>query len=176
MRCTSCWAHLETEDKNLISERDSDRLGDVEGKGRFPGRRAPRDDYKVRGLEPRGHQIKLLEARRHAGDVLLPLVEALDVLEGVLQDLADRQCAAFETSFGEAKDLPLGVVHQGLNVFLGFERLRNNLARSLDQLAEYSHVPNDRRIRTQVRGDRPLFDEKGQRCRSADDLELVAPA
>src|SRR6266478_7627773 len=70
----------------------------------FAHTRASGDDDEVRGLETRGLEIELLEAGGDAGDVLLPLVEALDVLEGVPEDPADRERAAFEPALGEAED------------------------------------------------------------------------
>ena len=151
-------------------------LRDVQREGRFAHTRASGDDDEVRGLEARGLEVELLEAGRDAGDVLLALVEALDVLEGVPEDLADRQGAAFEAALGQAEDLSLGVVHDGLHVFLGLERLRDDLARGLDQLAQHRHVPDDRRVRAEVRGDRPLLDQEGQRGGAADELKLLAPA
>ena len=69
--------------------------------------------------------------------MFLSLVQALDVLERVAQDLADRERAALEPALGEAEDPPLGVVHQRLDVVLGLERLRDDLARGLDQLAQH---------------------------------------
>src|SRR5207244_4934862 len=48
----------------------------------FSHARPARDDDEVRGLEPGGLEVELREPGRDAGDVLLALVEALDVLEG----------------------------------------------------------------------------------------------
>jgi hypothetical protein len=139
----------------------------------FPILGRPAMMMKSEGWKP---QVELLEAGRHAGDVLLALVQALDVLERVAEDLADRQCAALEATLGEAEDPAFGVVDQRLDVFLGLECLRDDVARGLDQLAEHRHVPHDRGVRVQIRGDRSLLDQERQRGGSADQLELLAAA
>src|SRR5262249_4770472 len=91
------------------------------------------DDDEVGRLESRRLEVELLEARGHPGDVLLPLVQTLDVLEGVLEDLRDGQRAAFEPALGQAEDALLRVVDQRLNVLLGIERLTDDVRRGLDE-------------------------------------------
>ena len=106
--------------------------------------------------------------------MLLALVETLDVLERVAQDLADRERAALQPALGEAEDPPLGVVHQRLHVVLGLERLRDDLTRGLDELAQHGTVADDRRVRAEVRGNGALLDEQGQRRGPAHEFELIA--
>src|SRR5439155_9532709 len=96
--------HLEAQDQDPAAQVDAHVLGDVEREGRLSHARPARDDDEVRGLEPGGLEVELREPGRDAGDVLLALVEALDVLEGVLEDLADRKRAALESPLGQAED------------------------------------------------------------------------
>jgi hypothetical protein len=135
---------------------------------------ASSDDDEVRGLEARSLEVELLEAGRDAGDVLFALVQALDVLERVAQDLADGERAAFQAPLGEAEDPALGVVHQRLHVVLRVERLRDDLARGLDELAQHGAVADDRRVGAEVGGDGALLDEQGERGGPAHELQLIA--
>ncbi len=168
--------HLEAEDENVAAQVHPDVLRNVQREGRLSHARASGDDDEVRGLEARGLEVELLEARGHAGHVLLALVEALDVLERVLEDPADGQRAAFQSPLGEAEDPSLGVVDEPLHVLLGLERLGDDLGRRLDQLAKHRHVPDDVGIGAEVRGDRGLLHEQGQRCRPAHEVDLAAAA
>src|SRR5262249_7110558 len=132
------------------------------------------NDDEVRGLEARRLEVELLEAGRDAGDVLFSLVQALDVLERISQNFADGKRAAFQAPLGEAEDYPLGVVHQRLDVVLGVERLRDDLARRLDELAQDGAVADDRCVRAKICGDGALLDEQGERGGPAHELELIA--
>ena len=143
---------------------------------RLPHARTSGDDDEVGGLQARRLEVELLETRGDAGDVLLPLVEALDVLERVLEDLADGQRAAFQPPLGQAEDALLGVVHERLHVLLGVEGLPDDVRRGLDQLAQHRHVAHDRRVGAEVGGDRRLFHEQGDGGGAADELELVGAA
>ena len=147
----------------------------VEGLG-LAHARPPGDDDKVRRLESRRLEVELLEPGRDASDVLLPLVQPLDVLEGVLEDLADGERAPLEAPLGEAEDAALGVVHERLDVLLRVEGLRDDLGRGVDELAQDGHVPHDLRVGMQVGRDRRLLDQERQRRRPAHELELIAPA
>jgi len=90
---------------------------------RLPHARPPGDDDEVLWLKARGLQVQLLEAGGDAGDVLLALVQALDVLERVLEDLADGERAALQPALGKAEDALLGIVHERLDILLGVEGL-----------------------------------------------------
>jgi len=146
--------HLETEHEHLAAQRYTHVLRDVEREGRLAHAGPARDDDEVGGLEPRRLQVELLEAGGDAGDVLLALVEALDVLERVLEDLAHGQRAALEAPLGEAEDLALRVVDERLHVLLGVEGLGDDGGRRLDELAQHGHVAHDLRVRAEVGGDR----------------------
>ena len=143
---------------------------------RLPHARASGDDDEVRGLKPRRFEIELLEAGGDTGDVFLTLVETLDVLERVLEDLADGQRAALQPALRQAEDALLRVVDQRLDVLLRVEGLRDDLGRGVDELAQDGHVPHDLRVGMQVGRDRCLLDQERQRRRPAHELELIAPA
>src|SRR5687768_8910448 len=168
--------HLEAQHEHGAAERDAHVLGDVEREGRLSHAWASGDDDEIRRLEARRLEIELLEAGGDAGDVLLPLVEPLDVLERVLEDFADGQRAALQPPLGETEDTLLGVVDERLHLVLGVEGLRDDLRRRLDELAEDRHVAHDRRVGAEVGGDRRLFHEEGDGGRTADELDLVGAA
>src|SRR5207247_10458737 len=105
-------SQLHTEPQMTQSLPTQDLLDPGVERLRPPHARSARDDDEVVGLEPRGLAVQLLEPGRDPGDVFLALVESLDVLERVLEDLADRKGAAQEAPFGEAEDPALGVVHE----------------------------------------------------------------
>ena len=157
-------------------KRHADVLRDVQGEGGLPHARSTGDDHEVGRLQTRRLQIELLEARRHAGDVLFPLVEPLDVLERVLENLAHRQGAAFEPALGEPEDLPLGVVDEGLHILLGLEGLTDDLRRGLDELAQDGHVTHDAGVGREMGGDRRVLDEERQRPRTADGFQRAVTA
>src|SRR5262245_7488708 len=167
--------HLKAQDQYLAVERDTDVLRDVQREGRLAHAGAAGDDHEVRRLQARGLQVELLEARGHASDVLLSLVQPLDVLERVAEDLADWQRAALESPLGEPEDTALGVVDEGLHVLLCLECLTDDLRGRLDQLAQDGHVTDDAGVRGEMRGDGGVLDQQCQRGGTADSLQRVAP-
>ena len=138
--------------------------------------RAAGDQDEVGGLQAGGHLVELDEAGRHAGDVLLALVQPLDVLERVVQDVLDGNRVALEPPLGQAEDAALGVVDQRLDVLLGLERLRDDVRRGLDQLAQDRHVAHDGRVGREIRRHRALLDQQGQRGGPADQRQLIRSA
>src|SRR3989441_12858452 len=128
-------------------------------------------DLEVGGLYSQGEDGIRVKLGAGVQPLPLPLVEPLDVLEGVLEDLADRQGAAFEPALGQPEDLPLGVVDECLHVLLGLERLTDDLRRGLDELAKDGHVAHDAGVCREVGGDRGVLDEESERPGTADGFQ-----
>src|SRR5262245_44712213 len=75
--------HFQTQHQNLSVQRHTDMLRDVQGEGRLSHARSAGDDHEVGGLQARRLQIELLEARGHAGHVLLRSEEHTSELQSL---------------------------------------------------------------------------------------------
>jgi hypothetical protein len=107
--------HFQREDGHGNPFLDGAELGDVEGKGRFPHAGAAGDDDEIRSLEPRGHLVELRESRGDARDELLPLVEALDRAEAVLDDVLEGVKGGPDLVLGDFEDGVLGLVEHAVH-------------------------------------------------------------
>ena len=168
--------HLQAEEQDRPLELDGTVGGDVERECRLARRRPPRDDHEVRPLKPRGQLVQIREPRGQPGDVLLAVVQHLDVLDGVVEDLADGERASLEPPLGDAEQHLLGAVEERLHVVRLLVALLDDLAGDADQLPEERLLAHDAGVRRELGGDRAFLLEHRQEGVAPDLLEdALAP-
>ena len=151
-------------------------LRDVQRERRLPEARTCGDDHEVRRLQPARQVVEVDEARRHAGDVRTAFLQRLDVLELLVQQVADVREVVAEPLLGDGEDELLDLVDDVVGVVGRLERHRRRLLRRLDEPAEQRRLLDDARVvgRVARRGDRA--DEVEDVRLAADLLDLARPA
>ncbi len=165
--------HLEREhrDRNAVRDR---RVGrDVERHRRLPHRRARGDDAEVALLKARRHAVEVREARGHAGDPGVGLLQALDVLERRPEDLLDPDEALALVALGDLEDARLGLVEDLVDVALALlVDVPDDLRRLLHEPAQQRLVADDACVVLDVGGGRNRVDEGAQVVEASGRLEL----
>jgi hypothetical protein len=113
---------------------DRGRRGNVQRKRRFSHRRSGRDDDQIPTLQPRRHPVEVCKAGGHARDARTRFLELLDMLEGLPEDLLDREESLPLLSLCNLKDPLLGLVEKLFDVPLTLlVSILDDVARLLDQ-------------------------------------------
>ena len=125
-------------------DRGVQRLG-------FPHAGPRREDHEVAGLEAAGEPIEVGEARGDAGDLFLPLVERLDVLEGGGDDGLHVHEAHRVALLGDGEDATLAFVGELADVSVLLVSELGDGAGRLDQAARQRLLVDDLRVVGEVR-------------------------
>ncbi len=136
----------------------------------FSHARPRRQDDQVARLEAARQPVEVGETGGDAGDLLLPLVELLDGLEGGLDDLADVHEGGLRLLLGDGEDAPLGVVEELAHLAGLLVPLRGDGVRGLDHAARERLLVHDGRVVDEVRGRGDQLVEQVDEVLAADRL------
>ena len=127
------------------------------------------------GLQPGGHLVQFREARGHAGDQALVLLQLLDRLEAVAHEVGHRDEARPERGVGDLEDLPLRAVQQQLGILLAAVRVAEDAVRDEDQPPPRRLLLDDSRVLLDVGRTGHAVGQGGDVRRPADLVELPGP-
>ena len=169
-------AHLQREEGDALLLLDRRVLRDVEHEARLAHGRAPRHDQQIRRLQPAREAVQALVARGHAGDVGLAVVDALDVLEGGLEDLVHGLEALAQASLAHGQDRRLGAIEDVHGVVPRVEAALDDLAADLDHPPQRRLLGDDPRVVLDVRPGRHALLQPAKIAGAARALEAALPA
>ena len=125
---------------------------DVEGEARLPHARPRREDDEVAGLKAAGEPVEIGEAGGNAGDLLLPLVERLDGLEGLGDDRLEMDEGIGGALLGDGEDAPLAFVGELAHLAMLLVAELGDGAGRLDQPARQRLLVDDLGVVDEVGG------------------------
>ena len=121
-------------------------MRDVQNQTRLPHRGAGSHDDEVTTLQPARHLVEVDEARGDACDEPLLFEQLLDLREAVLHQIAHRDEAGFQPIVGDGEDRALGLVQDQVRFLFGLVRVRDDLARRVDQISKRRLLFDDARV------------------------------
>ena len=126
--------HFQGEDAHGLALADGHVLGHVEREAGLPHARPAGDDDQVPPVQPVADAVEVDEAARHAGEHGAGAL--LQLLQGGVEDLADRSEPAADRLLAEAEDRLLGAAQRLLRVEAAVQAVADDLARRLDELRD----------------------------------------
>src|SRR6266540_1918092 len=154
--------HLQREKAHGLPLAKRHVLSDVQGKRGLADRRTRGEDDEVRALEPRGHPVEDLEARREAGEHALAGARILDDLQVVLDDLADGREGLAHGVIGDFEDFAGDVAQELLGCLVLREPLAHDPLAGTDQAPQRRLFLDDARVVLDVADVRHAVEEPGE--------------
>ena len=141
--------HLQGEDHTRQAVLDARRPGQVQAQGRLTDRRTRRDDDQLPRVQPVGQRIQVGEPGGHPDH--LPAVggDRLDLVQGAVEDVAQRGVVLARAPAGQVVHLGLGPIHEVVHVTLGGVPHLHDPRPGRDHPAQHRPLRDDLRV---VRG------------------------
>ena len=169
-------AHLHREEDDRPAGLGGDVARHAEREAGLPHAGAGGEDHEVRALQPVQHLVDLVEAGGHADELAVVAVARLELVERVLQRVADADHRVGDAPFGDLEHERLGAVEGLGDVVGGVVAHLGDVAGDADEPAQQRELVDDARVVTGVRRRRGAGLDLQQRGRPPTNVEQVGAA
>ncbi len=152
--------HLQGEDHTRQPVLDARRPGQVQAQRRLTDRRAGRDDDQLPRVQPVGQRIEVGEPGGHPHHLPTVRGDRLDLVQGAVEDVAQRGVVLTRAPAGQVVHLGLGPIDQVVHVALGGVPHLHDPRPGGDHPAQHRPLRDDLRV---VRGVRRRGHHRHQR-------------